>query len=72
MIGQLIERLRDERVLGRTELARAAGITYEALYLIETGQRQPRRATIRKLAAALNVAPSALLPPKKDAAQSEH
>jgi transcriptional regulator with XRE-family HTH domain len=60
-IGKRIERLRDRRVLGRTELAREAGLSYEALYLIETGQRQPRRATIRKLAAALGVDPHELL-----------
>lgn len=60
-IGQRIQEARDRRVLGRTELARAAGISYEALYRIETGQRQPRRATIRKIAEVLGIDPADLL-----------
>ncbi|MBV9278987.1 MAG: helix-turn-helix transcriptional regulator [Chloroflexi bacterium] len=60
-IGKRIERARERRVLGRTELAREAGLSYEALYLIETGKRQPRRATIRKIAAALGIDPHDLL-----------
>jgi transcriptional regulator with XRE-family HTH domain len=62
-IGKRIQRARDRRVLGRTELAREAGLSYEGLYLIETGKRTPRRATIRKLAEALGIDPHELLSP---------
>jgi transcriptional regulator with XRE-family HTH domain len=65
-IGDRIQQARDRRVLGRTELAREAGISYEGLYLIETGRRQPRRATIRKLAAALGLDPLELVNGRHD------
>jgi transcriptional regulator with XRE-family HTH domain len=60
-VGQRVQQARDRRVLARTELAKAAGISYQSLWLIEEGRREPRRATIRRLAAALDVDPVWLL-----------
>lgn len=40
---------------GQAELARAAGITPNALWQIEKGLRDPRPATIRKIAAVLGI-----------------
>ena len=62
-IGEQIERARRRAVLAQTELATAAGIAYTTLWRIETGREQPRPATLRKIAAALSLKPSELLPP---------
>lgn len=61
-VGQRIRATREQMVWGQAELARAAGISPTALYMIETGQRQPRPATIRKIAQALGVSPQSLIP----------
>jgi len=68
-IGERIKAARERRVYGRTELAKLAGLTYISILRIETGQRQPRPATIRKIAGALGVDPITLVN-EKDAAQS--
>lgn len=60
-IGQRIQAARKRAVWGQAELARAAGISVNTLWQIENGRRQPRPATIRKIAAALQIAPSDLL-----------
>jgi transcriptional regulator with XRE-family HTH domain len=60
-IGARIQAARERKVYGRSELARAAGLSAVALYRIETGQRHPRHATIRKIAAALGIDPLELV-----------
>ncbi len=62
-IGERIQSARRQAVWGQAELARAAGIAVNTLWQIENGRRQPRPATIRKIAAALDIAPSTLLKP---------
>lgn len=61
VIGERIKELREEAVYGQAELARAAGISAACLWLIENGKRDPRPATIRKIARALGVQPTSLL-----------
>jgi transcriptional regulator with XRE-family HTH domain len=53
--------LRESRVLTQSELAELAGVSHLSVHKIETGQQQPRPATIRKLARALRVKPADLL-----------
>lgn len=59
-IGDRIRAARKRAVWGQAELARKAGISVNAMWQIENGRRQPRPATLRKIAAALGVAPSKL------------
>lgn len=59
--ASVLKRKRIERVLSVRELAKMAGINHDAILQIERGERQPQPRTIRKLAAALDVAPAALL-----------
>ena len=68
-IGERIQAARERKVYARSELAKLAGLSYMGLYRIETGMRQPRPSTIRKIAAALGVDPITLVN-EKDAAQS--
>jgi DNA-binding XRE family transcriptional regulator len=60
-IGKRIQAARERAVYGRSDLAKAAGLTYEGLYLIETGKRTPRPTTIRNIAAALEMSPRDLV-----------
>jgi transcriptional regulator with XRE-family HTH domain len=58
------ERIRQARVRavwGQAELARAAGMSVAGLWQIEHGQREPRPATIRKIAEVLGVPPQDLV-----------
>ncbi len=48
-------------VYGQAGMARAAGITPNALKPIEKGRRHPRPATIRKAAGAVDVVPALLI-----------
>lgn len=59
--GARIKAARQRAVYGQAELARAAGITPNALWQIENGRREPRPAMIRKLAAALGIDPASLI-----------
>ena len=61
-VGDNIRRLRDARALTQEELAEKAGITVAALSRIERNNAEPRPTTRRKLARALGVEPSDLLP----------
>jgi XRE family transcriptional regulator of biofilm formation len=66
-LGERIRYLRSRRVLTLQELAERAGIAkYQTISAIEKGLRQPRPSTLRKIAAALDVEPSALLPDEPD------
>jgi transcriptional regulator with XRE-family HTH domain len=60
-VGERIKSARERAVFGQAELARAAGITPNALWQIEKGLRAPRPATVRKIAAALGIQPYILI-----------
>jgi transcriptional regulator with XRE-family HTH domain len=60
-VGERIRQARERAVFGQAELARAAGISVAGLWQIEHGQREPRPATIRKIAQALGIEPGSLL-----------
>ncbi len=53
--GTRLRQLREAAGLSGAALAEAAGVTAEAVRLIETGEREPRWSTVRKLAKALGV-----------------
>jgi transcriptional regulator with XRE-family HTH domain len=55
-----LRELRLERVLSQRELAERAGVSPKTVLDVETGKIRPHPATLRKLAAALGVEPSAL------------
>jgi transcriptional regulator with XRE-family HTH domain len=55
-----LRELRLERVLSQRELAERAGVSPKTVLDVETGKIRPHPATLRKLAAALGVDPSAL------------
>jgi len=62
-VGERIRYLRRRRVLTQKELAEKAGMArWRTVADIEAGRQQPRPSTLRKIAAALDVEPSALLP----------
>ena len=61
--GRLITRLREERMLSRSALARKAGLTTSTITYAEQGESQIRFNTLRKLADALEVDPRTLLYP---------
>lgn len=58
-----LQTLRERQVLTQAELAQKAGISELSVHKIETGQQQPRPATIRKLARALKVKAGDLMEP---------
>jgi len=55
LVGQRIREWRARRSYGQSELARAIGISPNALWRIERGQHQPRPAHLRKIAEVLGV-----------------
>jgi transcriptional regulator with XRE-family HTH domain len=61
-IGTQVKRVRVRALLTQQELAERAGIGLTTLNRIENNHAEPQFRTIRKLARALNVAPSELLP----------
>ena len=54
-VGENVRAWRERRSYGQTELANLVGITPAGLFRIEKGQRQPRPATLRKIAEALGI-----------------
>ena len=54
-IGARVFELRDERGWGQTELARKAGVSQTTIVHVETGQVQPRMATLRRLAKGFGI-----------------
>ena len=54
-IGRKLRTLREERGLSQRELASAAGISANAVSLIERNENSPSVATLQSLAMALNV-----------------
>lgn len=53
--GQRIRELRERKAYGQAELARLVGITGTSMWAIEAGRHAPRPATLRKIAAVLDV-----------------
>lgn len=60
-IGRKLKEVRISRLLTQEELAEEAGLSPSTVVNIERDQAEPRFSTIRKLAKALDVAPTALL-----------
>lgn len=60
--GRRIRELREERTMSQEDLADKAGLHRTHISLIERGQRSVRVETIEKLAIALRVQPSELMP----------
>ena len=62
-VGVTIKKLREERKLSKSRLAREAGFSDAYLVQIEKGQRNPSASVLRALAKALRVPPHTLLLP---------
>jgi transcriptional regulator with XRE-family HTH domain len=60
--GQRIRAFREQRQLSQEDLADAAALHRTHISLIERGQRSVRLETIERLAIALQVQPSELMP----------
>jgi|SRR6516164_9122149 transcriptional regulator with XRE-family HTH domain len=60
-LGKTIKRLRTERGLSQRELAEAADVTPSFLSLVENGEREPSLATVRNIAAALEISPEIII-----------
>jgi transcriptional regulator with XRE-family HTH domain len=60
-IGDRLKELRIERALTQEELGERAGIGKNTVNRLEQDKTDPRPSTLRKLAAALGVAPAELL-----------
>ena len=60
-VGHRIRETRAAQGLSLEQLARLTGISGPALSLIETGKRDPRLTTLKRLADALRVAPATLI-----------
>ncbi len=60
--AEKLRRLREQRLLTLRELADSAGVSHNAIWLIESGRTHSTfPSTVRKLAAALGVEPQELL-----------
>jgi len=62
-IGMTIKKLREERKLSKSRLAREAGFSDAYLVQIEKGQRNPSASVLRSIAKVLRVPPHVLLLP---------
>ncbi len=60
-IGDKLREIRKRKLLTQEELADTAGVGVNTIIRIERNQVEPQGRTIRKLAEALDVAPSELL-----------
>ncbi len=60
-VGYRIRETRAAQGLSLEQLARLTGISAPALSLIETGKRDPRLTTLKRIADALRVAPATLI-----------
>ena len=60
-IGQQLKNARTRRLLTQEELAEKAGVSAATVVNIERDNQEPHFRTIRKLAKALDVAPSELV-----------
>ncbi len=64
--GQLLTRLREQRLWTRERLAKEAGVSTTTVTQAEHGRTHVRLGTIRKLAEALDINPQELLYPEED------
>lgn len=60
-VGHRIRETRAAQGLSLEQLARLTGISAPALSLIETGKRDPRLTTLKRIADALRVPPATLM-----------
>jgi transcriptional regulator with XRE-family HTH domain len=60
-IGDRLRDLRKRRLLTQEQLAERSGVGVATIIRVERNQVEPQGSTIRKLAAALNVAPEELV-----------
>ena len=60
-LGQRITRIREEKGLSQSALARLMGTSQSAVSQIESGERNPSFDTIRQMAKALDVTPAHLV-----------
>ena len=60
-IGNKLKNLRIRRALTQRELAERAGISTNALNRLELDKAEPHMSTLRKLARALDIDPTALV-----------
>ena len=60
-VGHQIREARAAQGLSLEQLARLTGISAPALSLIETGKRDPRLTTLKRIADALRVPPATLM-----------
>jgi transcriptional regulator with XRE-family HTH domain len=63
-IGKSVRKLRIERFMSQAELSQVAGVSPAHLGRIERNEHDPHLSTIRKIAEALGVDPSALVDEK--------
>lgn len=61
LIGQVIQRKREQKKLSQEVISGLAGIGRTHLSAIERGERKPTLETFFKIAEALNIRPSVLL-----------
>lgn len=60
-MGRRLRRVREQRGLSQEQVAERSGVAQESLSRIETGRRDPRLATLRRLAKGLDLSLSELL-----------
>ena len=61
LVGQIIQRKREQKKLSQEVISGLAGIGRTHLSAIERGERKPTLETFFKIAEALNIRPSVLL-----------
>lgn len=61
LVGQVIQRKREQKKLSQEVISGLAGIGRTHLSAIERGERKPTLETFFKIAEALNIRPSALM-----------
>jgi HTH-type transcriptional regulator, competence development regulator len=69
-VGHQIREARAAQGLSLEQLARLTGISAPALSLIETGKRDPRLTTLKRIADALRVPPATLMADGSDTIES--
>ena len=60
-IGEKLNEVRTRRLLTQEELAEKAGVSASTIVHVERNRQEPHFRTIRKLAKALDIDPTALL-----------
>ena len=60
--GAKLRAWRERRLLSLRDLGAKSGVQFHTIHALETGKQEPRPSTLRKLVAALEIEPDALLP----------